>query len=80
MPKPQAHVSERRVMDKEPETEHEESVTVNFKSQTEPGKTYSGNKMSDDALCGVCQKRFNDHSIEDLHECGRKQQNAGIKF
>jgi len=72
-PRLQARVFEGGLIEKEPEIEREESVTVNFKSETEPGKTYSGNKIPDDALCGVCEWKCSEHTVEMYKACARKQ-------
>jgi hypothetical protein len=58
-------------MDKEPEEEYEESFDIGFR--TESGETYSGNKMPDDSLCAICEKKFSEHTVEMHKACARRQ-------
>ena len=58
-------------MDKEPEKEGEESFEIEFRSEN--GGTYSGNKIPDDTLCRVCEKKFSEHTVEMHKACARKQ-------
>ena len=66
-------------MDKEPEIEQETSFEIVFRNETNPGEPYPRNILPDDALCATCERRIKEHSREQLHECGLKQQQSKVK-
>jgi hypothetical protein len=59
--------------------ERESKIVVDFTNCKQADGTYIHNELPPNARCPICQKLFAEHSNEQIRECGRKQQNAGMK-